>query len=88
MPDFTLTFSHQTVARLQIEADRSNRANNTSYTLLEWIRFLVIERAIVQDLQPLIATIQEQEQKDANERLTTAIKVEHDRLVDLLEAEA
>jgi len=88
MPRLTITLDGKTadlpdavVPRLQVLCDRTNAAQKTPITLLDWLELNLKELAVADDLAAAIRQLQEQQQADAQATLETAIKTARDQLI-------
>lgn len=69
------------VPALQAQADRTNAANKTRLTLPDWIVLHLQEITIAPDLAAAIEQLRQQQEKDANAALETAVKSARDELL-------
>ncbi len=89
MPQFTITLSQKAVDRLSAQVQRTNDANGTDLAVRDWIELHLKEIAIADDLAAAMRTIQDQQQRDAQDALQAAIRAQRDHLLDGLgEADA
>ena len=72
------------IPRLQLHADRTNAAQKTALTVLDWIALNLNELAVSDDLAAAVQQLQEQQQKDAQSALETALKTARDQLLAAL----
>jgi len=76
------------VPRLQVQVDRTNAANKSSSTLLQWLEIHLQEIAIADELAAAIDGLRQQGEADANAALATAVKTARDQLIAALAAPA
>lgn len=84
MPKFTIDLSAKAVTALQTQVTRTNENEGTAYTLQQWITLHLNELAITDELGAAVAAIQEQQQRDAQTTLDTAIRAARDQLLAAL----
>jgi len=73
------------VPGLQLAVDRTNAADKTALTLLDWLALHLKELAIQDGLVAAVTQLQQQQQADAQAALDTAVKAARDQLLAALD---
>ena len=92
MPRLTITLDGQTaglpdavVPALQRLTDRTNAAQKTALTVLEWLTTHLKEVAIADDLTAAIEQLRRQQETDAQATLESGAKAARDELIAALD---
>lgn len=81
MPDFTITLTQKAVDKLQQQVQRTNENQGTSLTLKQWMTLHLRELAITDELNAAVTGLRDEQQRDAQTALETAIRTARDQLL-------
>lgn len=81
MPQFTITLTQKAVDKLQQQVQRTNENQGTSLTLKQWMTLHLRELAITDELNAAVTGLRDEQQRDAQTALETAIRTARDQLL-------
>ncbi len=81
MPKFTITVTNTQLAKLQAIVNTHNANTGQTLTVQQWLDLHLKELAIADDLTAAVRVLQEQQQRDAQATLDTAINTARDELL-------
>ncbi len=82
MPKFTIDLSQKAVDKLQLQVQRTNDANGTTYTLKDWIILHLKEVATADDLAAALELLQHESQ----DTFAAASRAKREQLLQELES--
>ncbi len=85
MPRFTIDLSQKTVDKLQREVARTNGANGTDLTLVEWVHIHLKEIAIAPELSAAVDALNKTEEEAYRQSVTDGARAARDTLIADLE---
>jgi len=84
MPNFTISVTNTQLAKLQAVVATHNANTGQTITVKQWLHLHLQELAIADDLNAAMRSLQEQQEKDAQTALNTAINTARDELLAAL----